>query len=136
MTTTVTRRTAFAGAAALAAVPTGASALTKVKPTQIGTLWAEAESLKETLAVHRAAIAQAAANGGISGWMRLGGEANRLGAARYERLVAILNATPRSEADLAVMARVVQDAEFRNGAHGFAAEKLADATVRMFAAAA
>jgi hypothetical protein len=131
MTTTLTRRTAFAGAAALAIVPAAAMA----SATPIARLWAEAESLNGQLAAHRAAIAQAAANGGISGWMRLGGDANRLGAARYERMVAILNAQPTSEADLATMARVVQDDEFRNGARGFAADRLAEATVRMFAAA-
>jgi hypothetical protein len=133
MTTTVTRRTAFAGAAALAAAPALASTR---QTTPISRLWAEAERLNGSLAAHRAAIAEAAANGGISGWMRLGGEANRIGSARYERLVAILNAEAETPADLAIIAQVSRDEDILAGPRSFAADKLAHATVRMFAAAA
>ena len=44
--------------------------------TAIGKLWSEAEVLNARLDAYRAEIAAAAQNGGISGWMRLGGEAS------------------------------------------------------------
>jgi hypothetical protein len=123
----LTRRSAFAGAAALTVVPAVASASTK--QTAIGTLWSEAEALERKIAAYSAEIAAAAQNGGIAGWMRLGGEANTLGGQRYARLMAILHATPESQTDLAIIARVVLDGEIQNGAKGYAADQFAKATI-------
>jgi hypothetical protein len=126
-----TRRMAVAGAAAALVVPAvavPASAAPK-GPTAIGKLWAEAETLKRQLEQHRAVIAAKAAEGGIAGWMRLGGDANRIGEARYARLVAILNAVPVSQGDVAILARVVQDEDIQQGAKGFAADRLASAVI-------
>jgi hypothetical protein len=122
-----TRRMAVAGAAAAVAAPALAAA--PKGQTAIGTLWAEAETLKRQLEQHRAVIAAKAAEGGIAGWMRLGGDANRIGEARYGRLMAILNTVPASQGDLAIMARVVQDEDIQKGAKGFAADRLASAVI-------
>jgi hypothetical protein len=133
-TPTLTRRTAFAGAAALSLVPVVASAA--ANETTIGKLWREAEALNAKLAGYRAEIAAAAQNGGISGWMRLGGEANTLGGQRYAKLMAILHEKPQSPADLAVMAKVVLDDEIVNGAKGYAADQFARATITLTEAVA
>jgi hypothetical protein len=133
-TPTLTRRTAFAGAAALSLVPAVASA--SASETTIGKLWSEAEALNAKLAGYRAEIAAAAQNGGISGWMRLGGEANTLGGQRYAKLMAILHAKPETSADLAVMAKVVLDDEIVNGAKGYAADQFARATIALTEAVA
>jgi hypothetical protein len=134
MNTTINRRAAFAGAAALALVPVAATA--QAGETTIGKLWREAEALSARLAAYSSEIADAAANGGISGWMRLAGEANTLGGERYARLMAILHETPETDADVAVMANVVLDAEVVNGAKGYAADRLAKAVIARFAAVA
>jgi hypothetical protein len=134
MTTTINRRTAFAGAAALSLVPAIAAA--KSGETAIGKLWSEAEALSAKLSAYSAEIAESAANGGISGWMRLAGEANTLGGERYGKLMAILHTAPESDADLAVMAKVVLDDEIVNGAKGYAADRFAQATIARFGAVA
>ena len=135
-TTTLTRRALVATAGALAVVPAVAAAPLASSPTTtIGKLWGEAEMLRKSLDVHRGAIAAAAMNGGISGWMRLGGEANRIGEARYGRLVAILKAQPELASDLAIMGRVTLDEDMRGGSIGWAGEQLALATVGFHGAA-
>ena len=126
----VSRRTAFIGAAALSLVPVVAAAATP-KQTTIAKLWADAEDLNIKISAYRSEIAAAAHNGGISGWMRLGGEANTLGGLRYTRLMAILNAKPENQTDLAIMARVVLDDEIHNGAKGYAADQFAKATISL-----
>ncbi len=139
-TPSLTRRTAFVGAAALTVVPAVASAkildIAKARETAIGSLWNEAEALNGRLNRFRAEIAAAAEDGGISGWMRLGGEANTLGGQRYARLMAILHAKPQNQADLAIMARVVLDEEIGNGAKGYAADQFARATLALSEAGA
>jgi hypothetical protein len=126
-TPSLTRRSAFAGAAALTVVPAVASAA--AKQTAIGKLWSEAEALNERLAAYRAEIAAVAQSGGISGWMRLGGEANALGGQRYAKLMAILHAKAETQGDLAIMAKAVLDDEIVNGAKGYAADQFARATI-------
>ena len=130
----LTRRSAFAGAAALTVVPAVASASTK--QTVIGALWSEVEALEHKITAYSAEIAAAAENGGISGWMRLGGEANTLGGQRYAKLMAILHASPQNQADLAILARVVLDGDIQNGAKGYAADQFAKATIAYTAAVA
>ncbi len=134
--TTLSRRTMFCAAAALAAAPVAAGQAFASGTTTIGRLWAQAESLKDQLATHRAAITAAASNGGISGWMRLGGEANALGQRRYDALVAILNTRPESAQDFAILGKVVLDADIQNGARNWAGEQLANATVAFHGARA
>jgi hypothetical protein len=128
-TPSLTRRSAFAGAAALTLVPVVASA--ESAETAIGKLWSEAEVLNARLDAYRAEITAVAQNGGISGWMRLGGEANTLGGQRYAKLMAILHVKPENQADLAILARVVLDDEISNGAKGYAADQFARATIAM-----
>jgi hypothetical protein len=128
-TPSLTRRSAFAGAAALTVVPAVASA--RSSETAIGKLWSEAEALNARLDAYRAEITAVAQNGGISGWMRLGGEANTLGGQRYAKLMAILHVKPENQADLAILARVVLDDEISNGAKGYAADQFARATIAM-----
>jgi hypothetical protein len=130
--TTLSRRSIFGAAAALAAAPAvvaGQAFAAEPASTTIGKLWAQAESLNQQLAAHRAAITQAASNGGISGWMRLGGEANLLGQRRYDTLVAILKTKPESTADLATLGKVVLDGDIQNGARSWAGEQFARAAV-------
>ncbi|MGL4975588.1 MAG: hypothetical protein ACRC56_09850 [Bosea sp. (in: a-proteobacteria)] len=127
--TTLSRRTMFGAAAALAAAPVAAGQALASGTTTIGRLWSQAESLNDQLAAHRAAITEAAANGGISGWMRLGGQANVLGQRRYDALVAILKTKPESTQDLAILGKVVLDGDIQNGARNWAGEQLANATV-------
>jgi hypothetical protein len=130
----LTRRSAFAGAAALTVVPAIASAA--AKQTAIGALWSEAEALEGKIAAYSAKIAATAQNGGITGWMRLGGEANTLGSQRYAKLMAILHAQPERQSDLAIIARVVLDGEIQNGAKGYAADQFARAVIAFDAAVA
>lgn len=137
-TTQVTRRALVAGAGALTAIP-AVAASPKAKTTSftnkalpvsaIETLWHDAETLRTKLVAHRASIAEAAQNGGIAGWMRLGGEANQLGEARYGKLMTILRSEPEIASDLAIMARVILDDDVRTGALSWAAERLAHATL-------
>jgi hypothetical protein len=133
-TKTLSRRLLLAGATAAIAGPAlaAASAL-PAGTTTIGKLWAEAETLKLQLVAHRGAIAEAAANGGIPGWMRLGGEANRIAEARYGKLVAILNTPAKTTDDLAILGKVTQDQDILNGARGWASERLASATLSLAA---
>ncbi|MGL4439162.1 MAG: hypothetical protein ACRCUE_07820 [Bosea sp. (in: a-proteobacteria)] len=130
-TTSMTRRGIVAAAAALTAAPVAIAATTATRSatTPIGALWAEAEALRIKLEVHRDAITEAAESGGISGWMRLGGEANAMGEARHAKLVAIMKAEPAADADLAIMAHVTLDDDFRRGAFNWAGEQLARAVV-------
>lgn len=124
---TLSRRVILAGATAAAAAP--ALAATPAAPaTPVARLWAEAESLKLALLRHRAAIAAAAGTGGIPGWMRLGGEANRIAEARYGKLIALLNSRPETRGDLAILAKVAQDDDILAGPRAWASEKLAAAS--------
>jgi hypothetical protein len=130
-TSRLTRRSLVAAAAAITAAPAAISATTSPATTNttIRALWADAEALRVRLEAHRGAIAEAAESGGISGWMRLGGEANVIGEARYAKLVAIMKAEPEAQADLAIMAEVTLDDDFRRGAFNWAGEQLARAIV-------
>lgn len=133
-TKTLSRRVMLAGATLAAAAPAlAASPAAPAAKTAIGKLWAEAEALKLQLLAHRGAIAEAAAKGGIPGWMRLGGEANRIAEARYGKLVAILNSDARDSGDLAILGKVSQDGDILNGARAWASERLAAATLRLAA---
>ena len=136
-TSKLTRRALVAAAGALAVVPVVAAAPQATSSTTaIGKLWNEAETLRIALDAHRHAIADAAQNGGISGWMRLGGEANRIGEARYGKLVAILNTTPETASDLAIMGRATLEDDIRSGSFGWAGEQLARAAVGFHGVAA
>jgi hypothetical protein len=128
-TTPMTRRGLVAAAAVLTAAPAAmaANAASHTGGTMIGALWADAEALRVRLEAHRDAITAAAESGGISGWMRLGGEANAIGEARYAKLVAIMKAKPATQGDLAIMASVTLDDDFRSGAFNWAGEQLARA---------
>ncbi len=129
-TNRLTRRGLVATAAMLTATP-AALAATAPSPasTAIGVLWAEAETIRLKLVAHRSAIAETAESGGISGWMRLGGEANQLGEERHARLVAIMKTEPTAPEDLAIMAEVTLDDDFRRGAFTWAGEQLALAII-------
>jgi hypothetical protein len=132
-TTAFSRRTLVAGAAVagtalLAGIPAHAA-----NATPIAKLWAEAETLGTKLGAHRAAIAEAAATGGIPGWMRLGGEANAIAEARYGKLIAILNTPAKTAGDLAIIGKVTQDHDITEGARAWAGERLASAALSLAA---
>lgn len=129
---TLSRRTLVAGVT-LAAVPALAAAPVATGTTPIAKLWSEAQTLASELAAHRGAIATAASTGGIPGWMRLGGEANRIAEARYAKLVAILNTPAKTAGDLAILGKVSQDDDILNGARAWASERLASATIALAA---
>jgi hypothetical protein len=126
------RRALLAGAAVAAAASPAAAAgvMTSHGDTAIGALWAKAQSLRGKLDRHAAEIAEAERQGGVPGWMRLQGEANHIGEARYQTLVQILKATPKSHEDVRTMARAAQDADMAMGprawAHGQVAQALED----------
>lgn len=128
---TLSRRALVVAGGALAALP--ASAVASAAPvagiTPIAALWADAERLRVALAAHSDAIAAATDADGIAGWMRLGGDANRLGEERYGKLIAILKQTPRSSGDLAIMAQVTLDDDVRRGGFNWAGEQFAHAVV-------
>jgi len=131
MTKTLSRRTLVTGATLAAAAPVlAASPATGTTP--IAKLWAEAQTLRSQLAAHRGAIATAA-EGGIPGWMRLSGEANRIAEARYGKLVAILNAKAENAGDLAILAKVSQDDDMLAGPRAWASERLAMAATQLAA---
>jgi hypothetical protein len=134
-TKTLSRRALVAGVTVAAAAPALAAAPLLSGRTAIGQLWTEAEALRVSLDAHRAEIAQVAtrAGDGVPGWMRLAGEANRIGEARYGKLVAILNAKPEKASDLAIIAKVSQDVDLLAGARGWAAERLASASLALAA---
>lgn len=118
MPSNITRRRALMAGAAVAAAagPAAAAGLASgAGDTAIGKLWAQAESLRGKLDAWSAEIAAAERQGGIPGWMRLSGEANAVGEARYQALVQILKTTPKSAADLRLMARAAQDRDIADG---------------------
>ena len=134
-TPVLSRRVLVAGSAALLAGPALAAAPAVTATTPIAKLWAEAQTLASQLATYRGQIAEAAmrAGDGVPGWMRLGGEANRVADARYGKLVAILKETPKNAGDLAIIGRVSQDSDITSGARAWASERLAAATLAMAA---
>lgn len=129
-TTKLSRRALAGGAFALAALPAAAA---QPAPSPIARLWAEAETLRVKLAGHRAAIAEAAAKAGdgLPGWMRLGGEANRIAELHYGKLVATLNAEPKNAGDLAILAKVSTDPDIAAGPRIWASERLTQAAVKL-----
>lgn len=131
----VTGVTLAVAAPALAAAPvsTPTLAASSTDVTAIAKLWAEAQTLASELSAHRSAIAEAASTGGIPGWMRLGGEANRIAEARYGKLVAILNTPAKNTGDLAIIGKVSQDGDILNGARAWASERLASASIALAA---
>jgi hypothetical protein len=130
--TTLSRRVMMAGAA-IAGATTLAGAPVLAAETPIAKLWAEAEALGVKLGAHRAAIAAAAAEGGIPGWMRLGGEANAIAEARYAKLIAILNAPATTAGDLAIIGKVTRDSDITEGARAWAGERLTSAALSLAA---
>ncbi len=131
--TLVSRRTLVAGAAITGATLIAGAPAFAAGTTPIAKLWADAETLRGQLAVHRDAIAAAAANGGIPGWMRLGGEANKIAEARYGKLIAILKAEPKNAQDLAIIAKVTQDNDIAEGGRAWASARLAEAAASLAA---
>jgi len=122
----VSRRAVMRGAA-IAAIPAIAplpalakafDATTSASP--IAALWARAATLKQQMAPFAASIDAAFANGGTPGWMRLKGRANALGHERYEALIAILKAAPRSLDDLAIVGQATREADIVHGPRSWA----------------
>lgn len=148
MTSRLTRRSMIAAASAAIAVPVVAApavhskallpdcgvsgvkaAKFAVAQTKMSVLWEKAEALKIELQAYGDDITAKTRDGQIAGWMRLVGEANRLGEERYQTLVTIVNGTPATHADLAIMAQAVLSNELWLGPMTWAGEKLARATV-------
>lgn len=126
-----TRRSALGAVLGLAAAAPAFAAGPADTPVQA--LWRRAESLRRRLEAHRAELAANAREGGVSSWMYADGEAYRLGEARYDALVDILNGSPRDADDLAIMAKASADAEILNGPRSWAAGQLARAAVALHA---
>jgi hypothetical protein len=133
MTKTLSRRSLMAGIAVVGAGPAVAIAASPAKTlTPIGKLWAEAETLRGQLITHRAQIEKAAVDG-VPGWMRIGGEANRIAEARYGKLIEILNAPAKNLDDLKIIGQVSMDTDILNGARSWAAERFASAALTLAA---
>lgn len=123
------RRALLAGAAlAAAATPAVAAGLAPAQgDTAVGKLWAQAQALRGKMDRYAAEIADAERQGGIPGWMRLSGEANELGEARYQTLVQILKAKPASADDMRLIARAAQERDIAEGPRGWAVAQVSDA---------
>jgi len=138
MTTTTSRRALLGATAALAAAPAAALAATGPAPaTATGTvraLWDTVMEMTIRLNAHSNAIAAADRGTGLPGWMYVEGEANRLGNARYDALVAILKARPASAEDIAIIARAATHPDIMDGPKGFAHQQLALAAMTLQAA--
>lgn len=132
-TKSLSRRALVTGVTLAVVTPALAAMPASIGITPISKLWAEAQSLASELASHRAAISEAASMGGIPGWMRLGGEANRIAEARYGKLVAILNTPAMTAGDLAILGKVSMDDDIANGARAWASERLASAAMSIAA---
>lgn len=123
------RRALLAGAAvAAAATPAAAAGLAPAQgDTAVGRLWAQAQALRGKMDRYAAEIADAERQGGIPGWMRLSGEANELGEARYQTLVKMLKAAPADAQDVRLIARAAQDSDIANGPRAWAVAQASDA---------
>lgn len=132
-TKTLSRRALVTGVTLAAAAPAFAATSAATGTTPIAKLWTEAQSLGSQLATHRSAITAAAGKGGIPGWMRLGGEANRIAEARYGKLIQILNTPAKTTGDLAILGKVSQDEDILSGARTWASERLASAATSLAA---
>ena len=120
--TTTTRRAVLGAAAVLAACPTFALAANANADSGITRLWQQAEILKDRIGTDMMTL-----QGGVPAWMRAGGEASRLGEARYKALVSILEAEPAHGADLALMAKAARETEMVHGPHDWAKEQFMQA---------
>ncbi len=123
---TLSRRTAFAGAAALALAPVGASACYS---SEIALHSAMVAHYERKLATHRAAIdaAEALHGGAAPGWMYLPGETHALGEQRYASLITILKETPEDQRELNLMRRAAAHPDIRRGPRAWADFRVAEA---------
>lgn len=135
MTTNTTRRALLGATAALAVAPAAALAAPAGTSGTISALWNEVTDLTIRMAAHGTAIAGAERGDSVPGWMRLSGEVNDLGNARYDRLVAILKAKPTTVDDLAIVARAAGHRDIVSGPSAFAAGRLAEAALSLRIAA-
>jgi hypothetical protein len=135
MTMKTSRRALLGATAALAAAPAAALATPAPAATSIAALWDEVVDLTIRMGAHGPAIAAADRGDSVPGWMRLSGEANDLGNARYDRLVAILKTKPADADDLSIVARAAGHRDIVSGPSAFAAGRLADAAMSLRLAA-
>ena len=63
---------------------------------------------------------RAHARTGLPGWMHVAGKANELGNRRYHLLVRVLISQPKSQDDLALIAKAVNDTDMQNGPKSWA----------------
>lgn len=135
MTTNTTRRAVLGATAALAAAPAAALAATAAPASKLAAQWAEVMNLTIRMGAHAPAIAAAERGDSVPGWMRLEGEANALGNARYDRLVAILKSQVETTDDLAIVAQAASHRDIVSGPGAFAAGRLAEAAFSLRVAA-
>ena len=138
---TITRRNAVLGAtAALAVLPVAGLAAPSVTVPAAATphaagairvLWDQVVDLSIKLGDHATPIVNP--QSGLPGWMYDRGEANALGNARYEKLVAILRSTPQTSEDIAIIARAATHADIENGPRTYGAARLAAAATSLAA---
>lgn len=130
--TAFSRRVLLAGLGVAAVAPAAVYAAPAKPLTPIGKLWGEAEALRGQINSYRAEIEAASING-VPGWMRLGGEANRLSELRYSKMIEILNAPAKNVDDLKIIGQVSMDTDILNGARAWAAERFASAALTLAA---
>lgn len=140
MSINTSRRALLGATAALAAAPATALAAPVLTgagsgSSSIAALWTEVTDLTIRMGAFGTRIAAAERGDSVPGWMRLSGEVNDLGNARYDRLVAILKAKPQSVDDLAIVARAAGHRDIVSGPSAFAAGKLAEAALSLRVAA-
>lgn len=143
MTTMTTRRALLGATAALAAAPAAftasvaaaapmtAAPASAAATSSIRQLWDEVIDLSIRLGGHPTPLV--AQETGLPGWMYDSGEANALGNARYDKLVAILHSTPTSTDDLSIIARAASHCDIQAGPQSYASARLSQAAMAMAA---
>lgn len=146
MSLATTRRTLLGAAVAVAAVPAAFAAPSAATPMatvvpaapvasgSVRALWDEVVNLTIRMGAHADALGKANPATGLPGWMYVSGEANDLGNARYDALVAILKAAPASAEDLDIMTRAASHCDIVQGPVSFANQRVAMAEQRLMAA--
>lgn len=141
MSLATTRRTVLCTAAAAAAIPSAfaapalrAPAAAPVASGAVRALWDDVVNLTIRMGAHADALGAASPATGLPAWMYVPGEANALGNARYDALIAILKSTPETAEDLDILTRAAAHGDIVQGPVSFANRQVAMAEQHLMAA--
>lgn len=142
MSLATTRRTVLCAAAAAAAIPSAFAAPALRAPAAaapaafgaVRALWDDVVNLTIRMGAHADALDAANPATGLPAWMYVPGEANALGNARYDALIAILKSTPETAEDLDILTRAAAHGDIVQGPVSFANRQVALAEQHLMAA--